>query len=194
VGKTTIAGALAKEFGLQMYNGGDILKLMAAERGYPDARTRDDWWDTEEAKKFMLEREGDPSFDTNVDKRLKELVRQGGAVITSYTIPWLVGNSASAGQGDGPSSPSVIKFWLKGSALNRARRMANRDGIELSDASAIVSLRDRENKKIYKHLYGFDFGENLEVFDYMLNTDVLRLEKLIEVSKVIVAGHKAGLA
>ena len=72
-------------------------------------------------------------------------------------------------------------------------RMASRDRIELEEASGIVSLRDQENKKIYKDLYGFDFGEDLEVFDYMLNTDVLKLEKLIEISKIIVSNHAAGL-
>jgi cytidylate kinase len=68
VGKTTIATELAKEFGLVMYNGGDILKMMASEKGY--STDRDDWWDTVEAKKFMSQRKGDPSFDKRVDKKL----------------------------------------------------------------------------------------------------------------------------
>ena len=34
VGKTTVASKLAQEFGLAMYNGGDILKVLAAEKGY----------------------------------------------------------------------------------------------------------------------------------------------------------------
>ncbi|HYY39906.1 MAG TPA: AAA family ATPase, partial [Nitrososphaera sp.] len=51
VGKTTIACKLAEEFALVMYNGGDILKMLAEEKGY--STKRDDWWDTAEAKKFM---------------------------------------------------------------------------------------------------------------------------------------------
>ena len=172
VGKTTMAAELAKEFSLSMYNGGDILKMLAAERGY--STSRDDWWDTAEAKKFMRERKSDPSFDKKVDKMLAEIVRKGGAVITSYTMPWLV------------SSDSVIKFWLKGSADNRAKRMANRAAIGFAEAKKIIALRDEENKKIYHKLYGFTFGEDLTVFDYVLNTDRLPLESLIEVSKLIV--------
>lgn len=191
VGKTTIASALASEFALKMYNGGDILKMLASERGYLDATNRDDWWDTEEAKKFMAERGADSSFDKRVDDRLKDLVRSGGVVITSYTLPWLVAQGFRADKP--PSIDPIIKIWLKGSPKNRAARMANRDRINLAQAIGIVSLRDNENKKIYKQLYGFDFGENLEVFDYMLNTDVLKLEKLIEISKVIVKNHAAGL-
>ncbi|HEY3094545.1 MAG TPA: cytidylate kinase family protein [Nitrososphaera sp.] len=172
VGKTTIAGKLAEEFGLAKYNGGDILKMLAAEKGY--SSRRDDWWDTEEAKKFMQERRSDPSFDKKVDKKLVEIVRKGGAVITSYTLPWLV------------KEESVINVWLRGSPENRAKRMANRDDISLADARKIITLRDEENKRIYHSLYGFRFGEDLTVFDYVLNTDRLPLDSLIEVSKLIV--------
>lgn len=178
VGKTTIAGKLTEEFGLVMYNGGDILKMLAAEKGY--STERDDWWDTDEAKKFMKERKSDPSFDKKVDKKLGEIVRKGGAVITSYTLPWLV------------KEESVIKLWLRGSPDNRAKRMANRDDISFAEAKKIIALRDKENKKIYYKLYGFRFGEDLTVFDYMLNTDRLPLASLIEISKLIVRRHIGG--
>lgn len=178
VGKTTIAGKLAEEFDLNMYNGGDILKMLAAEKGY--STSRDDWWDTAEAKKFMRERKSDPSFDKKVDKKLTEIVRKGGVVITSYTLPWLV------------KEDSVIKLWLKGSPDNRARRMANRDDIGFAEAKQIIALRDGENKKIYYKLYSFLFGEDLTVFDYVLNTDKLSLDSLIEISKLIVMRHTGG--
>ena len=175
VGKTTIAGKLAEEFGLVMYNGGDILKLLAAQKGY--STKREDWWDTINAKKFMKERKSDPSFDKKVDKKLVDIVRRGGATITSYTLPWLV------------KQDSVIKIWLRGSPENRAKRMAIRDDIGFSAAKRIIALRDEENKKIYYKLYGFRFGEDLAVFDYVLNTDRLPLASLIEISKLIVKRH-----
>jgi cytidylate kinase len=164
VGKTTIACKLAEEFGLVMYNGGDILKMLAEEKGY--STERDDWWDTAEAKRFMEERKSDPSFDKKVDKKLVEIVKKGGAVITSYTLP-----------------------WLRGSQENRAKRMSNRDDISFAEAKRIVKLRDDENKKIYYKLYGFHFGEDLTIFDYVLNTDRLSLDSLIEISKLIVKRH-----
>ena len=172
VGKTTIASKLGEEFNLKMYNGGDILKLLASESGY--STERDDWWDTAEAKKFMAQRRTDPSFDKRVDKKLGEIVKKGGAVITSYTLPWLVTDN------------SIIKLWLRGSQENRAKRMANRDNISFSDAKKIVKQRDEENGRIYFKLYKFRFGEDLTVFDYLLNTDKLPLDSLIEVSKLIV--------
>jgi cytidylate kinase len=176
VGKTTIACKLAEEFGLVMYNGGDILKMLAEEKGY--STERDDWWDTTEAKKFMEKRKSDPTFDKKVDKKLVEIVKKGGAVITSYTLPWLVQEESV-----------IIKFWLRGSPENRAKRMANRDDITFAEAKRIVNMRDDENKKIYYKLYGFRFGEDLTIFDYVLNTDRLSLDSLIEISKLIARKH-----
>jgi cytidylate kinase len=80
VGKTTIACKLAEEFDIVMYNGGDILKMLAEDKGY--SVKRDDWWDTPEAKKFMEERRSDPSFDKKVDEKLAEIVKRGRTVIT----------------------------------------------------------------------------------------------------------------
>ena len=177
VGKTTIACRLAEEFGSVMYNGGDILKMLAEDKGY--SVKRDDWWDTTEAKKFMEERKSDPSFDKKVDKKLMEIVKKGGAVITSYTLPWLVLEE----------SVIILKFWLRGSPENRAKRMANRDDISFAEAKNIIKLRDEENKRIYYRLYGFRFGEDLAVFDYVLNTDRLSLDSLVEISKLIVRRH-----
>ena len=137
VGKTTIATELAKEFRLEIYNGGDILKMLAGERGY--SISGKDWWDTEDAKKFMTERKSNPYFDKEVDQSLVEIVKKGNVVITSYTLPCLV--------------KDAIKFWLKGSQSNRAKRMAYRDNISFEDAKNIINLRDEDNIKIYHKTY-----------------------------------------
>jgi CMP/dCMP kinase len=165
-----VAGELAKEFGLKIFNGGDILKKLAGEKGYVTAGK--DWWDGEEAKKFMIERQTNPFFDKEVDRNLIEIAETGNAVITSYTLPWL--------------TEHPIKFWLRGSQNNRAKRMANRDKINLIDAKKTVQLRDDDNKKIYRKLYDINFGDDLTVFDLCLNTDLLSLKSLIEISKNVI--------
>ena len=170
VGKTTIAAEIAKEFDFKVYNGGDILKLLAGDRGY--SISGNDWWDTEQAKKFMAERKANLYFDKQVDQKLVEIVRLGKAVITSYTLPWLV--------------QDAIKFWLKGSQDNRAKRMAKRDNLSLLQAKKIIKIRNDENKNIYRKLYGFNFGKDLNVFDFSLNTDLVDLDSLVEISKIII--------
>ena len=170
VGKTTIAQELAKEFNFNLYNGGDILKMLANEKGYTTSGS--DWWDTREAKKFMSERRSNPLFDKEVDQKLVDLVKNGNVIITSYTLPWL--------------APQSLKFWLKGSLSNRAKRMAYRDNIAVNTAVEIIQERDTENTGIYQKLYGFEFGSDLSVFDFILNTDLLCLDSLIEISKSII--------
>jgi len=46
-----------------------------------------------------------------------------------------------------------------------------------------VQTRYNENKIIYKTLYGFEFGENLSVFDKIIKTDDLNVEQVLEVAK-----------
>lgn len=170
VGKTTLATALAKELGYRQYNGGDVLKLLASEKGY--SVSGDDWWDTDEAKNFMEERESNPYFDIEVDRKLVEIVRHGDVIVTSYTLPWLV--------------PESIKIWLKGSRSNRIRRMAKRDNLNVKRAKEIILQRDENNVRIYHNLYGYEFGKDLTVFDFVLDTDLLDLNSLISISKHIV--------
>lgn len=170
VGKTTLATALAKELGYRQYNGGDVLKLLASEKGY--SVSGDDWWDTDEAKNFMEERESNPYFDIEVDRKLVEIVRHGDVIVTSYTLPWLV--------------PESIKIWLKGSRSNRIRRMAKRDNLNVKRAKEIILQRDENNVRIYHNLYGYEFGRDLTVFDFVLDTDLLDLNSLISISKHLV--------
>ena len=174
VGKTTLATALAKELGYRQYNGGDVLKLLASEKGY--SVSGNDWWDTDEAKNFMEERESNPYFDIEVDRKLVEIVRHGDVIVTSYTLPWLV--------------PESIKIWLKGSRSNRIRRMAKRDNLDVKQAKEIILQRDENNVRIYHNLYGYEFGKDLTVFDFVLDTDLLDLKSLISISKHIVKNLK----
>ena len=167
IGKTTIAKGLAKEFDIEYLSGGDILKELAQEQGFQTEG--DDWWDTQEGINFLDQRKKNSEFDKNVDNKLKELFSKGGIVVTSYTLPWLV---------DGG-----IKIWLDGSKENSALRMTSRDNSSKNEALEIVQKRYNENKIIYKELYGFEFGEDLSVFDKIIETDELNVEQVLEIAK-----------
>ena len=167
VGKTTVAKGLAKEFNLKFLGGGDILKELAKEQGFET--DGDDWWDTPDGMKFLNQRKDNSEFDKKVDEKLKNLFLKGGVVITSYTLPWLVENG--------------IKIWLNGSHENSAKRMVSRDNLPVEQAMDIVRKRYDENKILYKKLYNFDFGENLSVFDKIIETDGIDAKQVLEVAK-----------
>ena len=170
IGKTTVAKGLAKEFNLNYLSGGDILKELASEEGF--SSSGDDWWDTEDGMKFLNQRKENPEFDKKVDKKLIELFEKGGTVITSYTLPWLINNG--------------IKLWLDGSVKNSAKRMQNRDNMDEFSALEVVNKRFNENKLIYKNLYNFEFGDDLSVFDKIIQTDEKNADEVLEIAKSIV--------
>jgi len=167
IGKTTIAKGLAKEFGLVHLSGGDILKELAEEIGFETKG--DDWWDTQEGINFLSHRQKNSEFDKNVDDKLKKLFSKGDVVITSYTLPWIVKGG--------------VKIWLAGSKENSTQRMITRDNLSKNDALEIVQKRYNENKVIYKTLYGFVFGEDLSVFDKIIETDDLNAEQVLKIAK-----------
>jgi cytidylate kinase len=167
VGKTTVAKGLANEFNLTYLSGGDVLKEMAKEQGFKV--DGDDWWDTGDGMKFLEQREINSEFDKKVDEKLIELFKKGGMVITSYTLPWLVDDG--------------IKIWLDGSHDSSSKRMQTRDNMSSTDAFEITKERYDKNKMLYKKLYDFNFGEDISVFDKIINTDNLSAEQVIELSK-----------
>jgi len=170
IGKTTIAKGLAKEFSLVHLSGGDILKELAEEEGFDTKR--DDWWDTQEGMNFLNQRQENSEFDKKVDDKLKKHFLDGNVVITSYTLPWLVEGG--------------VKIWLEGSKENSAQRMTTRDNLSKDNALEIVQKRYQENKKIYKALYGFEFGEDLSLFDKVIETDGLNASQVLDIAKTVV--------
>jgi len=170
VGKTTIAKGIAEEFGLTHLSGGDILKELAEEEGFKTGG--DDWWDTQEGMNFLSQRQENSEFDKKVDDKLKKHFLDGNVVITSYTLPWLVEGG--------------VKIWLEGSKENSAQRMTTRDNMSKDNALEIVQKRYQENKKIYKVLYGFEFGEDLSVFDKVIETDGLNASQVLDIAKFVV--------
>ena len=64
--------------------------------------------------------------------------------------------------------------------------MAKRDSIAYEEALKIVSMRDEENRNLYYDLYNIKFGEDLSVFDYVINTDQLSIDGVIDITRTIV--------
>ena len=167
VGKTTVAKGLADEFQLQYLSGGDVLKEMAKEQGFNS--DGDDWWDTKDGMKFLTKREQNSEFDKKLDEKLTGLFNEGGMVITSYTLPWLIKDG--------------IKIWLEGSHASSTKRMQSRDNMTSEEAYEVTKERYNKNRALYKKLYNFDFGEDKSVFDLLINTDNLTAQQVIDVTK-----------
>ena len=121
---------------------------------------------------FLSKRQENSEFDKKVDEKLKKHFLDGNVVITSYTLPWLVEGG--------------VKIWLEGSKENSAQRMTTRDNLSKDSALEIVQKRYQENKKIYKALYGFEFGKDLSLFDKVIETDGLDASQVLDIAKTVV--------
>ena len=156
-GKSTVAKRLAEHYGLKYYSGGDALKAIAADMGYRTAG--EGWWETSEGIKFLQERLRNLEIDRKVDEKLLEWADQGGVVLDSWAMPWLIENG--------------FKIWLETSEEIRAQRLAERDGINLEKALKILREKEAKTKEIFKKLYGFELGEDFEPFQLILDVNLL---------------------
>ena len=165
VGKTTVSRQVAAAMRIPMVGGGDVLKEMAVEEGYTPGG--EDWWDRGEGMKFLRQRKKSSDFDREVDARLIQKAKRGNVVITSYPVPWLTKDG--------------LKVWLSGSVKSRAARMARRDGLPVSECRQVLTVRDEENYKLYKKIYGIEFGRDLKPFDLVVETDGINEERVAQI-------------
>ena len=170
VGKTTVAKNISKKYNLKHFSGGDILKDLAINKG--NAISGSDWWDNTHGMRFLSQRIQNTKFDKLVDKKLLQLISKGNVVVTSYPIPWLTKNG--------------INIWLHGSFKNRAKRLSQRDNISIVSAKKILDKRDKNNYRIYKKIYKINFGKDLSVFDFIINTNNLNSKQVNSVVYCIV--------
>lgn len=157
-GKSTVARKLARKYGLRYLSGGNMLKALAVKTGYKAHEKG--WWETEEGRSFLQQRMRNYEFDRRVDEELMKWARRGNVVLDSWTMPWLLKDSA-------------FKVWLEASVDERARRLARRDHISFEMALKALKEKDEKTRGIYKELYGFDLGKDFSPFDLILDTSLL---------------------
>jgi cytidylate kinase len=156
-GKSTLAKKLAEKYGLRYFSGGDALKALAAQEGYDSSNHG--WWESSEGLDFLAKREKNLEFDKAVDDKLLEYAQQGCVLLDSWTMPWLL--------------KTGFKIWLIASVQKRAERIAERDNLSIEEAFQVLKEKEARTKSIYKKLYGFTLGEDLEPFNLVLDTDNL---------------------
>ncbi len=169
-GKSTAARLLAKKYRLKYASGGLALMELALKRGY---RAKDKgWWESREGMRFLKQRLQNSAFDKKIDAQLLEWVEQGDVVLDSWTMPWL--------------SKKGFKIWLDVSPEERAKRLTYRDAISLREAKRIITKKDGRTKAIYKQLYGFKLGEDLEPFDLILDSESLTSDEVFQTLSLVI--------
>ena len=169
-GKSTLARRVAQKYGLEYFSGGDALMALAIEEGYKPLERG--WWESNEGLGFLEKRRKDPRFDKAIDEKLLRTAEKGNVVLDSWTMPWLFKNG--------------FKIWLEASPEKRAERIAIRDRMDYAEALEALKKKESQTKKIYKEMYGFNLGDDLEPFNFILDTDTLGADEVFHVLCLII--------
>ncbi|MEM2918695.1 MAG: AAA family ATPase [Candidatus Altiarchaeota archaeon] len=158
-GKSTLAKEIAKRFNLQYISAGEIMRSMATEKGMS----------LMEFSKFA---ELNSSVDREIDKKQKELAKNGNCVVEGRISAHFL--------------DSDLKIFLITPLEIRAKRVMERDNLSTIE-KAIIQIKEREEseRKRYKKIYGIDF-DDFSKYDIIINTKNFTKEKLADIVSAIV--------
>jgi len=137
---------------------------MAAERGLSVGR-------------FSAEAEADPSIDVDLDSRLAARAEEGDVVLESRLAGWIATNGRLA----------AVRVWISCDPDERARRVAQREDIDLDAASVANQRRESSEQSRYLAYYDVDITD-LSPYDLVLDSTATGPEELVE---TIVAAARA---
>ena len=142
-GTTTLCRNLARHYGFKHIYAGLIFRQMAKEMGMT-------------LEEFQEYAELHPEIDREVDRRQVEAAKECNVVIEGRLAGWMVKNAD-------------LKIWLDAPMMERARRVARREGISVEEAFIQIAEREKGNRKRYLNLYGIDI-EDKSIYDLIINT------------------------
>jgi cytidylate kinase len=150
-GKSTYAKALAAALGLRYVSGGEFFRDLAKQKGVT----------LETFSKIAAE---DPEIDRLIDERTKAEARTGRVVIDAQLGAWMLKDLAD------------VKVLIVASDDVRFKRIAERDGISVSEAKKQTLERERIQKQRYQKYYSLDVSD-LSIYDLKIDAGLYQIEK-----------------
>jgi cytidylate kinase len=173
-GSTTIAKALAERLGLDLFSPGHVHKGIAKDsikdnRNETSAVT--DAWETEQGKS--------KEFHKGLDHKQIDVASKGGVVICGKLSIHFLPNAD-------------LKVWLDVPLRTRAERSAGRDKISVEEAEKAILSRQETERSEFIRIYGFDYNEQKEDADLVLDTTGMAEEQSVE--KILEFMEKKGIS
>jgi cytidylate kinase len=133
-GTTTLCRILAPRLQLPHVYAGHLFRQMAKEHSM-------------DVNQFGEYAENHPEVDTELDRRLIDVARRGGAILEGRMCAWHVREAHAA----------ALKVLLEAPEEVRARRVADREGAgDWMQVLAQNRHREASEAKRYREIYGFD--------------------------------------
>lgn len=150
-GNTTVSTLLAEKLGVKLIN--YTFRQLAAEKGLTLAQV------IENAKT-------DDSYDIFVDNHQVELAKAEPCVLGSRLAIWML-------------KEADLKVYLYASDETRATRILNREGGDLQKIKDFTAMRDSEDTRRYKKIYGID-NNSYDFADLIIDTSKYNPEQIAE--------------
>lgn len=151
-GNTTVSTLLSKRLGIRLVN--FTFRQLAEEKGMTLAQVI-------EAAKTS------DDFDIEVDTRQVELAREDSCVLGSRLAIWML-------------KEADLKVYLLTSEEIRAKRIQNREGASLEEIASFTKMRDSEDTRRYKKLYGIDNDDFRAAADIVIDVSEICPEQIVE--------------
>lgn len=151
-GNTTVSRLLAEKLDIAFIN--YTFRTLSQERGIP-------------LEEIIEKAKTDDSWDRLVDTRQVELARSASCVLGSRLAVWML-------------AEADLKVFLTASPEVRARRILNREGGDLDEIGAFTRLRDSEDTRRYRELYGID-NTDFRFVDLVIDTEHYLPEDIVSI-------------
>jgi cytidylate kinase len=151
-GTTTLARSIAGKHGLELISAGEVFRDLAEERGLSLAE-------------FGALAEKDITIDALIDVRQKETAKaRDNIVVEGRLSGWMV-------------EDADLRIWLDAPLACRAKRIANRDGMDEYTAREITLQREESERTRYRNYYRIEIGD-LSPYHLIMNSELWSSEAL----------------
>ena len=75
---------------------------------------------------------------------------------------------------------------MEASVEERAKRIAGRDKTSYKEALAALKSKENQTKAIYRKMYGFKLGEDLDPFNFILDTEDLSPSQVFQILRLVI--------
>lgn len=174
-GKSTLGKNLSKAYRMKFIRASDIhRKIFQKELKLKEAKNDQSFWETAAAKKMEKVRSKSNIIDKQVDKKLKEYLRAHPHTVTdSRLMPWLYKGKA-------------LRIWIQVSDKEAGRRVAERDHLPAKEVQKKLTQRFKYNQKLWKKMYGIEYGKDFSPFDLVINTEGYESKDTFRVVKAFI--------
>ena len=133
-GTTTLARFLAERHHFELISAGEVFRDLARERGLTVAG-------------FGELAEKDITIDALIDVRQKEIAKEKDNIVVEGRLSgWMV-------------EEADLRIWLSAPIACRAKRIANRDGMDEYTAREVTLAREESERKRYRNYYKIEIDD-----------------------------------